>query len=334
MQEENSHIDPSQLIPKYLSGNASDPEVKLLEDWALSSPENKAQFNAFRKAWILSGMKEKAQDIDVEREWKATAGQLFDKGKIVPLEAKPRRRAAFFIRIAAAAAVLLLASIWIFQSVNRADRVEVATRNQVKESLLPDGTQISLNQHSSVKYVPGKNDNYRRVELQGDAFFEVERDTTRPFVVASQNIEVEVLGTAFYVDAREGQPQIQVIVRSGTVAVAAGTEEVVLTANETGMYDKTTGELTKKQNEDVNYLAWKTGVLVFENARLESVVFDLNRNFHSRISIAGQELKDCRITATFDHKPLDAIVKIIEKTLNIKAEKKGEEIVYSGRGCG
>lgn len=334
MQEDNGHIDPYQLIPKYLSGNASDPEVKLLEDWVLSSPENKARFNAFKKAWILSGVEGNARNIDVEQEWRFMAGQLFGSGKIVPLEARRGRSIGFFARIAAAAAVLLLASVWIFQRLNQADHLEVATRNEVKEKLLPDGTQISLNQHSSVKYVPGKDGAYRRAELKGDAFFEVERDTARPFVVRAQNIEVEVLGTAFYVDAREGQPQIQVIVRSGSVAMAAGAEKITLTAGETGLYDKNSGELAKKQNEDANYLAWKTGVLVFENAGLESVVFDLNRKFHSRISIAGPELKACRLTATYDHKSLDAIIKIIEKTLNIKAEIKGEEIIFSGQGCG
>lgn len=115
--------------------------------------------------------------------------------------------------------------------------------------------------------------------------------------------------------------------------MAVGSENVVLTANEIGLYNTTTGALTKKQNEDANYMAWETGVLVFEHADLESVVFDLNRKFHSRVSIATQELKACQLTATYDHKSLDAIVRIIEKTLNIKTEIKGEEIIFSGQGC-
>jgi len=106
-----------------------------------------------------------------------------------------------------------------------------------------------------------------------------------------------------------------------------------LTSDEIGIYDKVSGELTKKENEDVNYMAWKTELLTFEETPLESVVFDLNRKFHSSISIRNEEIKNCPITTTFDHKSLDAIVKIIEKTLNIKSEKIGEGIVFSGLSC-
>jgi transmembrane sensor len=329
--KEDSHIDYFQLISRYLSGNSSDSEVQLLEEWVLSSTENRAQFSAFRNAWILSGIEGNYQNIDVEEEWQATAGQLFSEGKIVPMQARPRRRVAFFLKIAAAAALLVAASLWLFLSLNKPNLLEVVAQNEVKENLLPDGTQISLNKFSSVKY--GTGEKYRRVELAGDAFFEVKRDTAHPFVITAQAIEIEVLGTAFYVDAREGQNQIQVIVQSGSVAISAGAEKVTLTAGETGIFDKKTGKLHEKQNENVNYLAWKTGVLQFENVDLESVVFDLNRKFHSQVSIASPTLKDCEITATFEHKSLDAIVKIIEKTLGISAGKNGGEIVFSGQSC-
>ncbi|MBK8491062.1 MAG: FecR domain-containing protein [Saprospirales bacterium] len=333
MSESNTHIDYFALIPKYLSGNASDSEVKLLEDWVLADSANKAQFNAFKKAWILSAIKKDDQQIDVAQEWQSTSSQLFQEAKTVSLQPKANRGTAFFFRIAAAVTVLMVASIWLFQYLNRGESMELATQNTVEDNRLPDGSQIAMNQYSQLKYAPSTNKKYRRVELSGDAFFEVERDTARPFVITTQNVEIEVLGTAFYVDAREDQTQVQVIVQSGTVSVKAGSQQVILTANEIGIYDKAAGELTKKVNEDVNYMAWKTGFLVFENSTLAQVVFDLNRKFHSKISIARPELKTCEITANFDHQSLEATVKIIEKTLHIQAERNGEEIVFSGKGC-
>jgi len=99
------------------------------------------------------------------------------------------------------------------------------------------------------------------------------------------------------------------------------------------VYDKKTGIILKNPNDDVNYLGWKTGVLVFEPSDLESVVFDLNRNFHSKISIENEVLKSCEINATFEQKSLDSILKIIEKTLNLKVEKKGDEFIFSGQVC-
>ncbi|MBK6905181.1 MAG: FecR domain-containing protein [Saprospirales bacterium] len=330
---EDNQIDYFQLIARYLSGNAADQEVKLLEDWVLSSPENKEQFNAFKKAWMLSGIKNQALGIDAEKEWQATAGLLFPEAKTVSLEVRPQRRIGFYLRAAAAAIVLVIAGVWVFQYLNRGRSMEFATENAIADNRLPDGSQVAMNQYSLVKFSPKADKKYRRVELAGDAFFEVQRDTARPFVITAQDIEIEVLGTAFYVDAREDQPQIQVIVQSGTVSVSAGTQQVILSADEIAIYDKATGALTERANDDLNYMAWRTGVLVFETADLESVVFDLNRRFHSNISIANPELRSCEITATYEQDSLEAIVKIIERTLGLKAEINGQDIVFSGQGC-
>jgi transmembrane sensor len=333
MSEDKNHIDFFDLIAKYLSGEANDSEVKRLENWVLSSPENKAQFNQFKQAWILSGIEGNYQNIDVEKEWKNTSEKLFPETKVVPIQRKPERRIGFFLKIAVAVALLVVASIWIFNSLNSTDYQEFIALDEFKENDLSDGSQIALNQYSSVKFSNKTNKKYRKVELKGDAFFEVERDTNRPFIITTQNIKIEVLGTAFYVDSRENMSQIQVIVQSGSVAMTAGANKIVLAANEIGIFEKSNGQLVKKQNEDINYLAWKTDVLVFENKNLEAIVFDLNRKFHTQISIANQELKACEINTTFDHKSLEAIVRIIEKTLNIKAETDGDQIVFSGQGC-
>ena len=333
MSEDKNHIDIFDLIPKYLSGEASDSEVKRLEAWVLSSPENKKQFNQFKKAWFLSGIEGNYQNIDVESEWTSTSEKLFSEAKVVPIKSKPVRRVGIFLRIAVAISLLIVASVWVYRSVNGVDYQEVVAQNDVEENKLPDGTEIALNQYSSIKYPEKLDDNYRRVELKGDAFFKVQRDTARPFIITTQNIEIEVLGTAFYVDSRDGQPQIQVIVESGSVAMMAGNDKVILAANEIGVYDKNTKELTKSENDDVNYLAWKTDVLVFENTNLERVVFDLNRKFRSQISIANPELNSCPLTATYENQSLEAIVLIIEKTLDITAEVDGDKIVFSGQGC-
>ena len=333
MSEDKNHIDFFDLIPKYLSGEASDSEVKRLEEWVLSSSENKAQFNQFKKAWMLSGIEGNYQNIDVEKEWAATSEKLFGEAKVVSLQKKPERRIRIYLSIAVAVALVIVASVWIINSVNEISYQKVATETQVKVNELPDGTEIALNQFSSIKY-PEKLDNkFRKVELKGDAFFKVERDETRPFIISTQDIEIEVLGTSFYVDSREGQAEIQVIVETGSVAMTSGSDKIILTKNEIGIYNKSTGQFVKKQNEDVNYLSWKTDVLVFDFTNLERVVFDLNRKFYAQISIANPVLNACEITATFENQSLEAIVSIIELTLEIKAEIDGDKIIFSGQGC-
>lgn len=333
MSEDKSHIDFPQLVSRYLSGQADDSEVKLLEEWVLSSPEHRDQFKALRDAWILAGMQAENQDVDVDAAWKTVAGEVFPEDKVRTLPSRSKSRVGWMVRFAAAAIVLLLASVWLVRYLDDNDRIEMVARAEVAVDMLPDGTQIALNRDASIVYAYDEEQGIRRVELQGDAFFEVERDTARPFVVAAENVRVEVLGTAFYVDARPDQPEVQVIVQSGSVAFAAGTEQVQLAAAETGVYDKTTGQLSKAPNDDRNYLAWRTEVLVFERTPLDKVVFDLNRVFHGNISIGSSEIRNCEITATFDHQSFDAIVRIIEQTLNIRAERVDGGIVFRGDGC-
>ncbi len=80
-------------------------------------------------------------------------------------------------------------------------------------------------------------------------------------------------------------------------------------------------------------MAWQTDILTFDKSELQSVVFDLNRKFHADISISNKEIEQCKITATFENKSLDAIVQIIEKTLNISSERKSDKTIFMGNSC-
>jgi len=144
---------------------------------------------------------------------------------------------------------------------------------------------------------------------------------------------VTVLGTSFYIDAREKEGEVQVIVASGTVEMKVGKEKVILTKGEIGIYNKSANQLSEKQNEDANYMAWKTKRLVYDETTLGKVVHDLERTFHADIKLKPADLKNCTLTATYDGQQLGSIIRILEKTLNLKATINGERIVLSGSPC-
>lgn len=328
MSESKGHIDYSELIARYLSGNASDQEVQTLEQWVLYDDANKREFLSAKKAWMLSDLHRKNPRLDLEQQWQHTAAQAFGSARTVPLH----RRRGFMLRVAAALVLLLAASVSIVVLMNRSELMKFASLDEVEKALLPDSSRIALNQFANVSYALS-DEKTRRVDLQGDAFFEVERDVARPFVITTSDIEIEVLGTAFYVDARADQPQIQVMVQSGSVALRSRKDEIVLQAGEMGIYEKASRKLYRKKNDDVNYMAWETGVLIFENTSLERVLFDLERKFHVPFSLADEQLKNCEITATLENKSLEAVVSIVEKTLNIRATKTGGAVEFSGKSC-
>jgi transmembrane sensor len=331
MKEDHYH----ELAAKYFSGNPTDAEVQQLERWVLSAKENKQQFLELQRSWNLANVKEAAAKINVTDEWNAISEKLSNsdddtKGKVVAL--KVRTAYTKVLQIAAAVLLLIVSGLYFYNTNKASNSLLVSSENTIIEEQLKDGTQVNLNQFSSISYEDAK-DGTRKVALQGDAFFDVARDESRPFVIKTEEVDVTVLGTSFYVDAREGQDEIQVIVASGKVEVEAGGKKVILTKGEVGTYVKSSQTLSEKQNKDVNYMAWKTNRLVYEEALLEKVVQGLGRTFHADIKLKPAGLKNCTLTATYEGQELGSILRILEKTLNLKATINGERIVLSGSPC-
>ncbi len=328
-REENNGF--LELIPRYLSGNASDKEVQELEAWVLADPENKKQFIAFKKAWILSGMKEDKQSVNVEQMWKETSKGLFEEAKLHEL--KPNKGRRKWLAIAASMAVIILALSLIFGGLKDDGAMAYEAKEQIENLDLPDGSKVTLNQNSSLQY-EFTEDNRRAVVLEGDAFFDVKREESKPFEIKADEVSIKVLGTSFYVDGRTDEDEIQVIVKSGSVAVRAGKTEIVLKANEKAIFNKASNALAKVENDDPNFTALTTNKLVFDNTKLSDVVFALNRQFNSNISIQDDLLKNCPLTAVYENKSLTAILKVLEGSLSgIKAQQLGERIVLTGTNC-
>lgn len=327
-QELNSKAD---LIANYLSGNASDAEVQTLETWVLASPKHKKEFVAAKKAWMLSGMTQNSTRIDVAKNWKDTAAQLFEDKPVIDMQRRGKRLR--WMGIAAAIAVVLSIAVWLLLDLGKERVLEFAAASTVRTLDLPDGSQITLNQAASLTYDGTSAAGNRIVTLEGDAFFEVSRDELRPFIINTKGLAIEVLGTSFYVDAREEEPEIQVIVESGVVEVRSDSIPLRLAANEKAVFEKATKNLTKDENTDANYLSIKTNALDFEDSSLEEVIFALNRHFNVQINLSIEDLENCRVTATYEDKSLAAILTIIETTLGIQSVREGANITLSGASC-
>lgn len=339
MPDQELHKDYPELMSRYLSGNATDADVQQLEAWVLEDPEHRQQFMAFKKAWMLSGMKEVAPAIDVESKWQETAGQLFPTAKEVPM--RPRSRTYRWLGMAAAIALVVGLSIWALLTVGKETEVYFAASESIRTIALPDGSAVTLNRASSLRYTPVSAEAedgqaaQRLVTLEGDAFFDVERDTDRPFIINSGTLEVEVLGTSFYIDARAEQTEVQVIVASGAVAVRApNTDTLNLEAGQKGIYQKTADSLYVEQNEDENFQSIKTGKIVFENSTLEEITFALSRHYKVEIDYTGiEDTGNCSIDGDYDNFSLEEILELLVSTWEVEWERVGDRILLRGGGC-
>ncbi len=255
METQNQHEYYSTLMSKYLSGNTTAAETAELEQWVLASPDNKEQFIDFKKAWMLSGM-QAAEAVNIDAQWKQTAEQLLDESKVIQLDSRKGR--SKWLRIAAAVVILVVSSAIVYQQVRQPEAYFAQATTSSLAVDLADGSRVTLNQASSIRFLAESENGERAVELEGDAFFDVARNEELPFVIQAQDIEVEVLGTSFYVDSRTEQTAIQVIVQSGQVAVRTTGQEVILSAEEQAVFDKATNTLRKQANTDAHYLALKS----------------------------------------------------------------------------
>ncbi len=321
LDQESIHID--EIIAKYLSKNASEDETKTLEQWVLDDKQNKAHFIEMKKAWMLSGIKQTDTSNNTEKAWENLSKQLFEasSAKVIPLF---KRQWAV-----AASLVLLVLSGWlIYQFVGQPTTFTAETSTNAALYQLADGSKIILNQQSALSFETIESN--RIATLEGDAYFDVARDEQQPFIVKTNNIQIKVLGTAFYVDSRKNQSETQVIVEEGKVAVSYNSQSVILTAGDKAVFEKSSGKLVKVINEDKNFNSLKTNVLQFENTNLSEVAYVLNRQFNIEVSLENQQLKNCQLNAVFKDKSMPSIIKVIESTLGVKMNQTGNNVVISG----
>jgi len=324
MHEEGTYGPIEELIQRYLSGNADNAEVAGLERWVQADLHNRAQFIASRKAWIAGGLTDSNSRIDVDAAWKQLAQRTAQAGSARSVRMHTRK----LWRMAAAVLFLVVAGTVLFMQLRPDDNQYFASHTP-KEVLLSDGSNITLNQNSALTWEADK-DGRRAVTLKGDAYFDVARDATKPFVITTDGIEIEVLGTSFYVDARTEQPTLDVTVGNGRVAVRHDGAEVILNANEKAVFNKNTRALDKEQNTDPNFNSVKTKTLRFQNSTLDEVINTLNRQYHVNILGEPTALRTCELTATFEDKSLEAILQIIASTLNIEIIHQKQGILLRG----
>lgn len=335
MNNENNHIAPHDLIGKYLSGQAGTDEITQLEDWVKDNPENRKAFLNYKLLWIKSGFVKKDTSIQLAAEWEKLEHRLFpDENKVKPLYPSSGKGIYKLIfRYAAVFIAILTLSGVLYLLLSQSKMEESIALNSILTLQLPDGSDVTLNKGSRLIYPSAFKGDNRSVRLEGDGFFHVKPDPSKVFIVEAGQSTVKVLGTSFYLNAKAGQPEIEVTVNSGKVSFSSDSKEIILIAGEKGTLNKESGTLNKMANQDVNFLSWKTRKLVFRDTRLETVFNKIEEIYGTTVRTASPHILECRLTATFDNLSLEEVLEILKTTFDLEAEKQNDMIIVSGNGC-
>lgn len=192
---------------------------------------------------------------------------------------------------------------------------------------LSDGTKVYLNAESKLKYPVTFGGDYREVELSGEAYFEVCRDTARPFIVKVGDMKVEVLGTVFNINAYCEQPSIRTTLVSGRVNVGCHGKEIELLPGEQACLERSDESLHKAEVKVAIYTAWKDGLFKFERESLENIMTVLERWYDVNVFYRNDALRQSLFSG--DLKKYDTIeqhLKMLELTTNVTFVVNGNNV--------
>ena len=178
---------------------------------------------------------------------------------------------------------------------------------------LEDGTQVWINADSKLEYshdfLKGLT---RDVYLQGEAYFDVTSDKSRPFIVHVQGVEIKVLGTSFNVKGYHDEHTIETTLVHGKISLSgASSDNVTLAANQRAVFQTEKKRLLVENNvQTENYTSWRKGVLVFDDQPLYEILPILERTFNVTIHTDQARSLDCRFTATINNMSLDEVLEL------------------------
>lgn len=180
---------------------------------------------------------------------------------------------------------------------------------------LTDGTKVTLNAESSLKYPVTFTDSTRTVYLDGEGYFDVAHDG-RPFIVNAEEVNVRVLGTQFNVNSYQSEPGIQTTLVEGKVRLESESGNVTLSPGDQGTLLNSQFEI-----QQVNirfYTSWISGKLDFNNVTLDQVMSRLARWYDFRYEFEDESMLDYHFTATFDkEQPISEILEMLSLTTDV-----------------
>ncbi|HKI88230.1 MAG TPA: FecR domain-containing protein, partial [Draconibacterium sp.] len=216
-----------------------------------------------------------------------------------------------------------------FLSPNTELKTVEATKGQMKEIFLADGTHVWLNSDSELSFPNQFNSNNRKVELQGEAYFEVTANEQKPFFVKTKNHIVKVVGTRFNICEYPESHIIETTLEKGKVKIITGNIVNDLLPGEQSSFNTQTSKVRISKTDIEIYTAWKDGRYEFRNEPLGKIFQIIERWWDVKIDYPAK-LKNERISGVLKrYKPLEEHLELIDQLVPIKYKINADQINIS-----
>lgn len=246
------------------------------------------------------------------------------------------------IRVAAILLISVVAAIFLSPEVGEMSKESLPvetewttlqnSKGRKSRITLPDGTQVHLSYESQLKFPAEFNKKSRRVELIGEAYFEVFHNEAIPFVVVTDEMETEVLGTSFNIKSYKEELRTEISVITGKVKIrnqykSALHEKAFLTPGEQLSYSRNSGEIIVRPFELEKTLAWKEDIILFEDAGLDEFVDQLERWYGVDIQIFGSPSKEWKVNGRYQNQTLEDILTGMDFVYGVEYEIRARSVI-------
>lgn len=319
-----------ELIMSYLDGLCTSEDAQILLSWIAESDENRLHFESLKTVWELTAFK-MPENIDVE----AALGKV--NLRIDEIEAEKEKEVAPTVKlswyqknhkyvsgVAAAVVVALIVSFFVAKPFNNKTVLASSDFGANTSCVLPDGTTVTFGSGSELTYRKSFGKTLRQVDFEGVASFDVAKDASKPFIIRCDNMQIEVLGTSFMLNADD-----QVLdLYSGKVKMSAVDKKgheissIEVLPGERGMFNEA-NELVLVSAMDVKKdELMKNHELVFNDETLRVIIETVEYIYNVNINLAEVQAER-KITVRFTDDPINDVLETIAAVANLELVKSG-----------
>ena len=302
-------IDINTILAKHFSGESSSQEERLVQEF---KRKNIAEYNSIKALWSSNNLK--ITKFDTSAAWDNIEKES------TRTEPKATSKKTRNLLIVAILMLSVLAGAYLLMNGNSSGKtIELKALENGEMVLLADGSKISLRKDAVLSYPKKFGEKSREIRLEGEAFFDIERDPNKPFIVHTIHSDIEVLGTSFNINADAEMSKVTVATGKVKVKNSDHTDSTILTPNQSAVVAKS--NILFSSTSDKNELAWMSGKFEFDNTELRKVVDDLNSYYGNKIKLSNT-VGECSFNSSFDQEKLTTILKIIQLSCGLELTQK------------
>jgi transmembrane sensor len=333
----------TELLAKKLSGEIAPDEFAEFNRLIAGNTSFQKEYESVRSYWmqddepydnmvgILEKIKQRAGISDSDE----------NTARVITIQ-RPKKSRLWLHSIAAAAITLIVlsASFYFFRiytpgNTASARLSELKTKNgSIAKIRLADGTLVTLNALSTLTYPKSFNGKTREVSLSGEAFFDVAKDHSHPFIVHTNQSDIQVLGTAFDIKSYKNDPQFEATLFRGSIQATLKDNpaiKIILKPTDKLLIQHTAYSLTKETYFDnSNRLnietAWMNNKLVFKNEPFVQLANSLERKYGNNIFFKNEALKSVKFTGEFEKEDINQILLSLQIVTRFNYKISGNNI--------